>query len=204
MKAGRTKEKSHFKENTIAVRKPILAAILFCKMVYIARDKFVYKRDRKNIPVIPHFEKGGNVMASDKEEKNYQYYVPENYTNGARLFGFLKTRNAIELFVIAGGVLLTEMRFLHMNLTAKVTIISVTVIPLAIFIIMGVDGCSLTEYLQRMYHAIVHKKYLVRKEAYYSVQAEALYARTTFKPNTKRSRKQGKPDKPKKSRKRDK
>lgn len=127
-------------------------------------------------------------MASDNE-KSTVYYVPENYTNGAKLLGFLNPRNAVELLILDGSLAFAEIKLIHCPAMLKVAILCMTVVPLGIFLVMGIDGCSLTEYLQRMFKSVKNKKYMVRKEAYFGVQAEAEFARTEAKIRKRGSKK---------------
>ena len=120
-------------------------------------------------------------MASNNEERSYQYFIPENYTNSARILGFLEIRNAVELIAIAGSMAFSEIKLLHVPVKAKIIILCVTVIPVSVILAMGIDGCSLTEYMARILRSYKDRKYLVRKEAYYGVEAEAAYARSGCK-----------------------
>ena len=86
-------------------------------------------------------------MADDREYSNI-YTIPPNYTDSGKLLGgLLEVRNTVEAGVLLALVGYPELMWLHLPLTAKVTVMTVTLLPLAIFALMGLGGDSLLQYV---------------------------------------------------------
>ena len=89
-------------------------------------------------------------MAEDREYTNI-YTIPPNYTDSGKLLGgMLETRNTVEagiLLVLAGY---PELMWLHLPVTAKVTVMTITLLPLGVFALMGIGGDSLLQYVSHM------------------------------------------------------
>lgn len=67
----------------------------------------------------------------DEKEFNNTYAIPANYTDSGKLLGgMLETRNTIEAIIMLGLVGYPEIAWLHVDTTAKVVIMTVTLIPL--------------------------------------------------------------------------
>ena len=89
-------------------------------------------------------------MAEEQEFSNV-YTIPPNYTDSGKLMGgMLETRNTVE----AGALLLLvgypELMWLHLPVTAKVVVMTVTLLPLGVFALMGLGGDSLLQYVAHM------------------------------------------------------
>ena len=86
-------------------------------------------------------------MAEDKEYSNI-YTIPPNYTDSGKLLGgMLETRNTVEagiLLVLAGY---PELMWLHLSVTVKVVVMTITLLPLGVFALMGLGGDSLLQYV---------------------------------------------------------
>lgn len=84
------------------------------------------------------------------EEKDYSnvYSIPANYTDSGKLFGgMLAPRNAIEALILVVIVGYPELMLIPMPTTIRVVVMVLTLIPLAIVAMMGIDGDSLFQYL---------------------------------------------------------
>ena len=69
----------------------------------------------------------------DEKEFNNTYAIPANYTDSGKLLGgMLETRNTIEAIIMLGLVGYPEIAWLHVDTTAKVVIMTVTLIPLGV------------------------------------------------------------------------
>ena len=80
---------------------------------------------------------------SMKQEENDLYIIPPNFIESGTLFGgTVKIRNAIEAAIITLGVGLPIFK-LPFTLTTKIMVACVTVLPLALFAVIGIDGESL-------------------------------------------------------------
>ena len=81
-----------------------------------------------------------------KQEENDIYIIPPNFIDTGTLFGgTIKLRNAAEAFVLS---LLVGIPVFHLpvTLTTKIIIACLTVLPLALFAIIGIGGESLSSF----------------------------------------------------------
>ena len=84
------------------------------------------------------------------EDKTYNnvFAIPANYTDSGKIFGgMLELRNAVEaglLLLLAGY---PELAWLPVAGTVKIVIMTVTLLPLGVLGVMGIDGDSLFQYL---------------------------------------------------------
>ncbi len=87
----------------------------------------------------------------DEKEYSNIYAVPANYTDSGKLMGgMLETRNTIEtafLLLLAGY---PELMWLNLPAAAKVVVMTVTLLPLAIVGLMGIGGDSLMQCVSNM------------------------------------------------------
>ena len=87
------------------------------------------------------------------EEKEYSnvYSIPANYTDSGKLLGgMVETRNAIEAVFLIGLVGYPELMWIPVTATIKIVIMTVTLLPLGVVAVMGIDGDSLLQYLGHM------------------------------------------------------
>ena len=87
------------------------------------------------------------------EEREYSnvYVIPANYTDSGKLFGgMVETRNAVEAGALVILVGYPELMWIPMSVTIRIVVMTVTLIPLAVFGFMGIDGDSLLQYLGHM------------------------------------------------------
>ena len=87
------------------------------------------------------------------EEREYSnvYVIPANYTDSGKLFGgMVETRNAVEAGALVFLVGYPELMWIPMSATIRIVVMTVTLIPLAVFAFMGIDGDSLLQYLGHM------------------------------------------------------
>ena len=87
------------------------------------------------------------------EEKEYRnvYSIPANYTDSGKLLGgMVETRNAVEAVFLIGLVGYPELMWLPVTATIKIVIMTVTLLPLGVVAVMGIDGDSLLQYLGHM------------------------------------------------------
>jgi len=86
-------------------------------------------------------------MADEREFSNI-YTIPPNYTDSGKLLGgLLETRNTVEAVVLLALVGYPELIWMHLPITAKVTVMTITLLPLGVFALMGLDGDSLLQYV---------------------------------------------------------
>ena len=84
------------------------------------------------------------------EEKDFSnvYAIPANYTDSGKLLGgMVETRNAIEAVFLVILLGYPELMWIPMSTTIRIVVMTVTLIPLGVIAIMGIDGDSLLQYL---------------------------------------------------------
>ena len=81
-------------------------------------------------------------------EENQIYAIPANYTDSGRLFGgTVAPRNALETLIITVILGYVDLFLIPMPIIAKVIVSVITLIPLAMVSMMGIDGDSLFQYV---------------------------------------------------------
>lgn len=89
-------------------------------------------------------------MADDREFSNV-YTIPPNYTDSGKLLGgLLETRNTVEACILLLLVGYPELMWMHLPATAKVVVMTVTLLPLGVFALMGIGGDSLLRFVTNM------------------------------------------------------
>ena len=92
-------------------------------------------------------------MVSSVEEREYSnvYAIPANYTDSGKLLGgMVETRNAVEAGFLVILVGYPELMWIPMSTTLRIVVMTVTLIPLGVLAVMGIDGDSLLQYLGHM------------------------------------------------------
>lgn len=99
-------------------------------------------------------------MADDREYSNI-YTIPPNYTDSGKLMGgMLETRNTVEAGILLALVGYPELMWLHLPVTAKVVVMTITLLPLGVFALMGLGGDSLLQYVSHMVMFLVRRRQL--------------------------------------------
>ena len=84
----------------------------------------------------------------DEKEFENIYAIPANYTDSGKLFGgMVEARNAVEtvLFLLAFGY--PELMLIPTPGQIRIVVMVVTLLPLAVVSVMGIDGDSLFQYI---------------------------------------------------------
>ena len=90
-------------------------------------------------------------MTDDREYSNV-YTIPPNYTDSGKLLGgMLETRNTVEACALLLLVGYPELMWIPMPTTIRIVVMTVTLIPLGVLAVMGIDGDSLLQYLGHMF-----------------------------------------------------
>ena len=96
-----------------------------------------------------------------KKEISNIYAIPANYTDSGKLLGgMVEPRNAVEtgfLLLVVGG---PELLWIPMGGMVRVVIMTVTLLPLGVVSLMGVDGGSLFQYLGHILRFWTHRRKL--------------------------------------------
>ena len=116
-------------------------------------------------------------MAEEKEFNNV-YNIPPNYTDSGKLLGgMLETRNTIEAAALLLLVGYPELMWLHLGVTAKVVVMTVTLLPLGVFALMGLGGDSLLQYAAHIATYWVRRRRLHYKRIGYRYAPDTLKKR---------------------------
>ena len=90
-------------------------------------------------------------MNLDEREYNNVYAIPANYTDSGKIFGgMLEPRNAVETVILLVILGYSELMLIPMSGTMRIVVMTVTLLPLAVLSMMGIDGDSLFQYFGHM------------------------------------------------------
>lgn len=94
----------------------------------------------------------------EKEHLNI-YTIPSNYTDSGRaLGGMVETRNLIECIAILALLGYPQIRLLPSTGSAGLVILMMTLLPMAVFALAGVDGDSLFQYAGHILRYIFNRR----------------------------------------------
>ena len=94
-------------------------------------------------------------------DEKQTYAIPANYTDSGKLFGgMIAPRNAIETLILLVVFGYVELFLIPMPTTAKVIVAVVTLIPLGMISMMGIDGDPLFQYVGHIFKHISRKRKL--------------------------------------------
>ncbi len=103
-------------------------------------------------------------MGKHEHEELDVYVIPPNFIESGKIFGgMFKLRNAIEAGILGGGSALLVFK-IPVSLTAKIIILCVTTLPLAIFGLIGIEGESLTEFIINVFKFLKRRRTLYRSD----------------------------------------
>ena len=84
----------------------------------------------------------------DNKEYDNSYVIPSNYTDSGKILGgILSLRNLIEAVVLIVGFGFIELKLIPMQETVRIIVMIVTLLPLGLLALTGIDGDSLLQYL---------------------------------------------------------
>lgn len=122
----------------------------------------------------------------DREFDNV-YSIPANYTDSGKILGgMLEPRNAIEAVILLIVVGYPELMWIPMPSTIRIVVMTVTLIPLAVVVMMGIDGDSLFQYLGHIIHYFFNRRKLTFRRVGYK------YDPAQLRKNKKSKKKAGK------------
>ena len=110
------------------------------------------------------------------EDKEYEtvYAIPANYTDSGKLFGgMLEPRNAIETVVLALLLGYPELILIPMPGTVRVIVVTLTILPVSVASMMGIDGYSLFQYLGHIFRYLKRRRKLHFRRAGYPYDTSA-------------------------------
>ena len=125
------------------------------------------------------------------EEKEYNnvYAIPANYTDSGKLLGgMLETRNAVETGILVALVGYPELVWMPVSGTMRIVIMTVTLLPMAVVSLMGIDNDSLLQYFGHIVRFLYNRRRLHFRRVGYRYDPKELKR----KPAKSKARKTGK------------
>ena len=122
------------------------------------------------------------------EEKEYNniYAIPANYTDSGKLLGgMLEPRNAIETIIVILLVGYPELMLIPMPGTIRIVVMTITLIPLAVVSMMGIDGDSLFQYTGHKFRYFLNRRTLHFRRVGYKYDQSQLKKRKKGKAKKK-------------------
>ena len=121
----------------------------------------------------------------DKEFSNI-FSIPANYTDSGKILGgMLEPRNAIEALILIVLVGYPELMLIPMPSTIRIVVMTVTLIPLGVVAMMGIDGDSLFQYLGHIIYYFVSRRKLTFRRVGYKYDQSRLKKRKKGKAKKK-------------------
>ena len=114
------------------------------------------------------------------EEKEYNniYAIPANYTDSGKLLGgMLEPRNAIETIIVLLFVGYPELMLIPMPGTLRIVVMTITLIPLAVISMMGIDGDSLFQYTGHIFRYLLNRRTLHFRRIVYKYEQSQIKKR---------------------------
>lgn len=97
----------------------------------------------------------------DDKEFNNIYAIPANYTDSGKILGgMLEPRNAVEAVVLLVLVGYPILFVIPMAGTIRIVVATVTLLPLGVLTMMGIDGDSLFQYVGHMFSYMTSRRRL--------------------------------------------
>lgn len=97
----------------------------------------------------------------EEREYNNIYAIPANYTDSGKIFGgMLELRNTIEAALVLILIGYPELMWIPMSGTIRIVVMTISLIPLAVIALMGIDGDSLFQYIGHMLRYSVRRRSL--------------------------------------------
>lgn len=103
----------------------------------------------------------------EEKEFNDIYAIPANYTDSGKILGgMLSPRNAFEALILVLLVGFLEFTLIPVSGTIRIVLMTMTLIPLAIITLMGVDGDSLFQFIGHIVQFLKKKRTLSFEAGY--------------------------------------
>lgn len=123
------------------------------------------------------------------EEKEYNniYAIPANYTDSGKILGgMLEPRNAVETILLLVILGYPELAWIPMPGTIRIVVMTVTLLPMAIISMMGIDGDSLFQYLGHIARYMAAKRKLHYRRVGYQYGSKQLHKKAKPKRTKKK------------------
>lgn len=111
----------------------------------------------------------------DDKEFNNVFSIPANYTDSGKILGgMLEPRNAVEALFLIVLFGYPELMLIPMPSTIRIVVMTVTLIPLGVVAVMGIDGDSLFQYLGHIAYYFVSRRKLTFRRVGYKYDPEQI------------------------------
>ncbi len=100
-----------------------------------------------------------------EKENEIIYPIPPNYTDSGKIFGgMVAPRNLVEALMLVLVLGFIEFKLIPMSETVRVIVMALTLLPLFMVALIGIDGDSLLQRLKHVFRFMFSKRKLKRKE----------------------------------------
>ena len=126
------------------------------------------------------------------EEKEYSniYAIPANYTDSGKIMGgMLEIRNAVETGFLVALVGYPELMLIPMPIKIRIVVMTLTLLPLGVLSMMGIDGDSLFQYASHMIRYVANRRKLHFRRVGYKYDQKQLKKKRPKKKKTAKKRK---------------
>ena len=121
----------------------------------------------------------------DKDSENI-YAIPANYTDSGKILGgMLEARNAAETIILLIAVGYPELILIPMPGTVRIVVMTITLLPLSVLSLMGIDGDSLFMYIGHIIRYFIYKHRLHFRRVGYKYDQSQLKKRKKSKAKKK-------------------
>ena len=126
------------------------------------------------------------------EEKEYSniYAIPANYTDSGKIMGgMLEIRNAVETGFLVALVGYPELMLIPMPIKIRIVVMTLTLLPLGVLSMMGINGDSLFQYASHMIRYVANRRKLHFRRVGYKYDQKQLKKKRPKKKKTAKKRK---------------
>lgn len=126
------------------------------------------------------------------EEKEYSniYAIPANYTDSGKIMGgMLEVRNAVETGLLVALVGYPELMLIPMPVKIRIVVMTLTLLPLGVLSMMGIDGDSLFQYASHMIRYAANRRKLHFRRVGYQYDQKQLKRKRPKKKKAAKKRK---------------
>lgn len=126
------------------------------------------------------------------EEREYSniYAIPANYTDSGKIMGgMLEVRNAVETGFLVALVGYPELMVIPMPIKIRIVVMTLTLLPLGVLSMMGIDGDSLFQYVSHMLRYVAGRRKLHFRRVGYKYDQKQLKKKRPKKKKTAKKRK---------------
>lgn len=126
------------------------------------------------------------------EEKEYSniYAIPANYTDSGKIMGgMLEVRNAVETGLLVALVGYPELMLIPMPVKIRIVVMTLTLLPLGVLSMMGIDGDSLFQYASHIIRYAANRRKLHFRRVGYQYDQKQLKRKRPKKKKAAKKRK---------------